>query len=451
MASIIKRNSKYSVVYYADVDGKRKQIWETFSSHKEATKRKAEVELEIEDGIFIAPNRQTISVFMDDFVALYGEENWALSTYSSNVALINNYIKPMIGEELVQNITPKFIDQFYKQLKKTKSAAGLTRNMKSVYVGASVPDNEHKLLRCAFGQAVRWEIIKRNPFELVKPPRVSYKPRDIWTSDMIRKALDECTDSRLYIAMNLAFACSLRIGEILGLTWDNVHIDDGDIARDDAYVYIDKELQRASLEAIKTLDQKDIIRTFPSVKKNPTTIVVLKTPKTQSSVRRVWLPKTVAYILREFREKQNTLKELLQDEYEDYNLVIPMNSGRPCEDRVITESFQRLRERVGLPNVVFHSLRHSSTTYKLKLNKGDLKATQGDTGHAEIDMITKVYAHILDEDRKLNAQKFEAAFYANPDLRDVKPPQENVLDIKTLIEQLQRSPELANALAELIK
>ena len=220
---------------------------------------------------------------------------------------------------------------------------------------------------------------------------------------------------------------------------------------DDAYVYIDKELQRASLEAIKTLDQKDIIRTFPSVKKNPTTIVVLKTPKTQSSVRRVWLPKTVAYILREFREKQNTLKELLQDEYEDYNLVIPMNSGRPCEDRVITESFQRLRERVGLPNVVFHSLRHSSTTYKLKLNKGDLKATQGDTGHAEIDMITKVYAHILDEDRKLNAQRFEAAFYANPDLRDVKPPQENVLDIKTLIEQLQRSPELANALAELIK
>jgi len=130
----------------------------------------------------------------------------------------------------------------------------------------------------------------------------------------------------------------------------------------DAYIYIDKELQRASLEAIKTLDQKDIIRMFPLVKKNPTTVVVLKTPKTQSSVRRVWLPKTVAYILREFREKQNTLKELLQDEYEDYNLVIPMNSGRPCEDRVITESFQRLRERVGLPNVVFHSLRHSSTT-----------------------------------------------------------------------------------------
>ena len=105
-------------------------------------------------------------------------------------------------------------------------------------------------------------------------------------------------------------------------------------------------------------------------------------------------------------------------------------------------------------NVVFHSLRHSSTTYKLKLNHGDLKATQGDTGHAEIDMITKVYAHILDEDRKINAQKFETAFYSNPDLRKSGSPQEPspapTLDLNVLIEQLKQSPELANTLAALI-
>ena len=92
--------------------------------------------------------------------------------------------------------------------------------------------------------------------------------------------------------------------------------------------------------------------------------------------------------------------------------------------------------------------------YKLKLNHGDLKATQGDTGHAEIDMITKVYAHILDEDRKINAQKFESAFYANPDLRKVTPPQEQppvqTVDLAALIEQLQKSPELASTLAALI-
>ena len=106
--------------------------------------------------------------------------------------------------------------------------------------------------------------------------------------------------------------------------------------------------------------------------------------------------------------------------------------------------------------VVFHSLRHSSTTYKLKLNHGDLKATQGDTGHAQIDMITSVYAHILDEDRKINAQKFESAFYANPDLRSVRPPEEPkepapaTLDLEALMEQLRKSPELANTLAALL-
>ena len=70
--------------------------------------------------------------------------------------------------------------------------------------------------------------------------------------------------------------------------------------------------------------------------------------------------------------------------------------------------------------MVFHSLRHSSTTYKLKLNHGDIKATQGDTGHAQPDMVTEVYSHILDEDRKINAQRFEAGFYANPDMRQAE-------------------------------
>ena len=138
----------------------------------------------------------------------------------------------------------------------------------------------------------------------------------------------------------------------------------------------------------------------------------------------MWLPKTLAYILREWKKSQDELKGFLGDEYQDFDLVVALPNGRPCEDRIILKEFAKLREDAGLPKVVFHSLRHSSTTYKLKLNHGDLKATQGDTGHAEIDMITSIYAHILDEDRKVNAQKFETAFYAKPDLRNVRPPEE---------------------------
>ena len=296
----------------------------------------------------------------------------------------------------------------------------------------------------------------RNPFDNVILPKTEYAKRDIWTADMIRLALDKCTDSKLYVAMNLSFACSLRMGEILGLTWENVHISDEDIAADNAYVYIDKELTRASKRAIETLGEKDIYYIFTPLMPNTSTRIILKKPKTDSSIRKVWLPKTLAYILREWKKSQDELKGFLGDEYQDFDLVVALPNGRPCEDRIILKEFAKLREDAGLPKVVFHSLRHSSTTYKLKLNHGDLKATQGDTGHAEIDMITSIYAHILDEDRKVNAQKFETAFYAKPDLRNVRPPEEPAksepatLDLESLVEQLQKSPELASALAALI-
>ena len=224
----------------------------------------------------------------------------------------------------------------------------------------------------------------------------------------------------------------------------------------DKYVYIDKELARASKRAIEMQGQKDIYHVFTPLFPNTSTRIILKKPKTDSSIRKVWLPKTLAYILREWKSAQDELRALLRDEYQDYDLVVALANGRPCEDRIILKSFEKLREKAGLPKVVFHSLRHSSTTYKLKLNHGDLKATQGDTGHAQIDMITSVYAHILDEDRKINAQKFESAFYANPDLRSVRPPEEPkepapaTLDLESLVEQLRKSPELANTLAALL-
>lgn len=104
-------------------------------------------------------------------------------------------------------------------------------------------------------------------------------------------------------------------------------------------------------------------------------------------------------------------KALFGDEFYDYNLVFCNANGRPIESQLITRGLQKLIKDNNLPPVVFHSLRHSSITYKLKLNGGDIKSVQGDSGHAQVKMVTDVYSHILDEDRRLNAQRFEEAFY----------------------------------------
>lgn len=190
--------------------------------------------------------------------------------------------------------------------------------------------------------------------------------------------------------------------------------------------------------------------------KKSKTRLVLKKPKTESSIWTVWIPKTLALILREWKARQESWKEFMGEDYVDYGLVLAQENGRPCEDRIIGNAFARLKDKAGLPDVVFHSLRHSSTTYKLKINHGDIKATQGDTGHAGPDMVTKVYAHILDEDRKINAQKFEAAFYANPDMRQIeaqavqKSQAPASPDLTELIRQLQQQPGLASTLAQLL-
>ena len=453
MATIIKRKKKYSVVYYyEDEKGEKRQKWETYNTHAEAKKRKIEVESEQSNGTFIPPKDVTVRDFLYDFIKIYGTTHWALSTYESNCSLIANYINPIIGDVLIQNITPKVVDEYYQTLRKTKSVVKRNRKPKSEYVNPGVINSVHKVMRCAFDQAVKWELISRNPFPLANRPKAVYKKRDIWDAEMIRTALNACKEPKLYIAMNLAFACSLRLGEIIGLQWDNVHISDADIAADDAHVMIVQELSRVSKDARQFLDEKDIIQVFPSMMNGTSTNLVLKKPKTESSIRKVWLPKTVAYILRKWKEEQDEVKDFFGDEYYDYNLVVALTNGRPCETRVIEKEFNKLKEKLNLPNVVFHSLRHSSTTYKLKLNKGDIKATQGDTGHAQIDMITDVYAHILDEDRKINAQKFEDAFYAGLDLRNVKPPEYEKAnsELTNVMQALQNSPELTAMLSSLI-
>ena len=92
------------------------------------------------------------------------------------------------------------------------------------------------------------------------------------------------------------------MGEILGLSWDNVHISDKNIANGDAFVYIDRELERASKRAIETLAEKDVLFIFPPLMSNTSTRLVIKRPKTKSSIRNVWMPPTVAHILREWKK-----------------------------------------------------------------------------------------------------------------------------------------------------
>lgn len=303
-------------------------------------------------------------------------------------------------------------------------------------------------------KAVKWELMTRNPVEHATLPKEEHKTRDIWTAEVLQKALEACDDDILRLAINLAFSCSLRMGELLGLTWDCIDISPTSIELGQASIFVEKELQRVNREAMADLDGKDIMFKFPPTFASTHTALVLKTPKTKTSVRKVFLPKTVAEMLVQRKADIEELKDLFGDEFVDFNLVFCSSNGKPIEGQVINRAFNKLIEEKGLPKVVFHSLRHSSITYKLKLNGGDMKSVQGDSGHAQVKMVADVYSHIIDDDRRLNAERMEAAFYsgrqATPE--PVQPAAtESSADDKELLLKLLQNPEMAALLKSLAK
>ena len=136
-------------------------------------------------------------------------------------------------------------------------------------------------------------------------------------------------------------------------------------------------------------------------------------------------------LVKRYEEVEN-LKELFGEEYTDYNLVFASSCGRPIEGQVINRA------------------------YKLKLNGGDMKSVQGDSGHAQVKMVADVYSHIIDDDRRLNAQRFEEQFYQTKETLQVEETQQKTepsvspTDQEMLL-KLLANPEMATLLKSLAK
>ena len=218
------------------------------------------------------------------------------------------------------------------------------------------------------------------------------------SNEKIKKLLQYNGFSLLGIAVHLAFTGSLRKGEILSLTWGDVDFENGTI-------FINKTLKQVRKDTIQALNRDDILYQFPAVFDEGRTVTVLKRPKTKSSIRTVYLPDYVLDVLREWKETLKPVKRNHPD------LILRYCNGRPLSEETLPRLLEKQLMKIGLPKVTFHSLRHSSITYKLILTGGNIKAVQGDSGHAQAEMITERYGHIIDSCHKQCAQDFEEDFY----------------------------------------
>ena len=442
MASILRRNKNFSVVFYEGEKRMRQQRWESGYTFLQAIERKSQIELEEEQGIKFhyraSSNRfQIIGIenekastsngtlelrpFMQEFIELYGMKKWGGSYDSSCMQLLENYVYEYWNGILISDFTVKRIDAYYTWLiTECKSAASKNNPIpKSKYVTPGVINDIHKLLRCAFNQAKKWQYIDSNPFSDATVPEVSLSERPALTPNQLEKILlytDTPDNYDLYLvhcAINLAFAGSMRGGEIGGLQWDD------SISEESRIIYIHKTIDRINKSLLGKTSKTKIFYEFPTYVSHTKTILVLKNTKEDGgSNRNCYLPEVVYRKLLHLKHLQDELKKkAIIDEYYDYNLIICQKSGSPITTEYLNRKFQSVLERLdikpkhGGEKYVFHSLRATSTSYKLKVSGGDIKSVQGDNGQKNAKMVTHQYSRIIDEDRIKIAEMVNSNFY----------------------------------------
>ena len=450
-----KKGQKYEISYRCA--GYEKPFYERFDTYEAAKLRIAQIEYEKSICAFEPPKQSiltpkrnhyvTIGELLDEYVQIYGLKHWGDSYLSTNQHYILHYIKPVIGDVPVKDMTTHDLDLFYDSLQDQPAVVLKGHLKKDQMISPSVILKIHALMRGAFRKAVAWKYITANPAENVTLPKYSCKERASWSASEVKYALAICENPVLKLAMLLALGCSMRIGEILGLTWDCVELSSEALEAETASLSITKELrrcQKSSLEALEKRGRNKTLFVFPTWKQTDcTTALVLKPPKTESSIRTVFLPRTVAMALLDAKKQQDKIKLLLGSDYQDFGLVLAQPNGRPYERRQIERMLDVFIEENDLRKVVFHSLRHSSTSIKLQISCGNIKAVQGDTGHAQARMVTEVYAHTNNEERLLLAQKVDENFFQTPTPRAFAPTSE----MQKVLQILAEKPELVRLLA----
>ncbi len=193
MASIVKRGKSFCVVYYYIThDGIRKQKWESYKSLSEAKKRQREVEYKKEFNTLIVSTSLTLNDLLKEYIEIYGRNKWALSTYEANISLIRNYIQPTLGKKKLKEINTRILERYYSELLYTPAVPNPyhKRKVYKRFVTSSTIRDIHKVLKSCFRQAVKWDMIEKNPADHATVPKYEAKERDIWTPDILMRAMD---------------------------------------------------------------------------------------------------------------------------------------------------------------------------------------------------------------------------------------------------------------------
>ena len=226
--------------------------------------------------------------------------------------------------------------------------------------------NIHVMLHKALADAVRWERVARNAADAADPPRKHTPDQRVWTATEMRTFLESARNDRLFAAWMLLATTGMRRGEVLGLRWSDV------------------DLERATV----TIRQTRVSVGY---------VVETTTPKSRKGCRTIALPPSAVEALRKHRRVQRLQRAAHGDSWPDSDLVVVRRDGSMIHPQRFTELFNRLVERMGLPAIRLHDLRHSYVTTLLRA-RVPLKVVSQRIGHSDPFITMAAYQAVLPAD-----------------------------------------------------
>lgn len=349
-----RAEGSWTIVIYLGRDpatGKKKYRWHTVNGTKrEAEKVMARLLNELNTGQYVEPGKESVGAYLDRW--LEGRQvDLAYKTVQGYRTNIERHIKPRIGQVRLDKLRPAQIQALYTELRQTGLAARTVS-----YV--------HRTLHVALEQAVKWQILHRNPVDLVEPPKLSRPEVSVLDGAAVGTILEAIKEPRLAITVTLAVGAGMRRGEILGLRWTDIDLQT-------RVAYIVQSSQRHIGEGVQ----------------------FTKT-KTHRSRRAVALPGFVIGALEHWRAHQEEERRLMGSVYHDLGLVCTRHDGQPLDPDWVSKSFGRVARKAGFSGIRFHDLRHTHATLLLAAGVHP-KVVQERLGHSQISMTLDTYSHVL--------------------------------------------------------
>lgn len=310
-------------------------------------------------------DNMTLGKWLDLCLEVYMKNSLKQSTYNSYEGYIRNHIKPILGRLRLKEITPRLLQQYYNHKFEAEGLAPKTIV------------NINLFLHKALSYAVTEGYLLNNPAETLNLPRGQKPQINILSRDEQERLIQVSYQFRYGVFIRLVLFTGLRLGELLGLRWEDIDFRSG-------LLYVRRTLNRLK-------KQKENI-----AENECKTEIVIQPPKSQNSIRSIPLLQGIINDLLLWKSVQEADCAIAGKNYCDSGFVVTNVNGGFIEPRTFHDYYVQMLNAAQLRHFTFHELRHTFASRAMEQGM-DAKTLSEILGHYSVAFTLDTYAHVLND------------------------------------------------------